>query len=584
MLALDKTLLPFDDTGYFSNIVLDYLSRNKKLKDFYNYFPDISSFKQAIQDKKKQSINRELLVEVLKDQNSPSPALPPAGGEGESSHKNPTPGIKYQEYKKVLYNINALKNENTFTVATGHQLCLFMGPLYFVYKIISTINLAEELKKAYPGYNFVPLYWMVSEDHDFEEISHIHLFGKTLKWDQVNKGAVGKMSSSSLEPVLKELKTILGDSEYAKELYDLFQKTYLGHSDLSDATRYLVNELFGQYGLVIIDGDDKRLKNEFRPVIEDDIFNNTAFQLVNSTNKKLSKHYKTQVNPREINIFYLREHLRERVIKSPLEGGSPDLSGQGDVSHLEGDKERVFRVMNTDISFTGQELIEELKIHPERFSPNVVLRPLYQEKILPNLAMIGGGAELAYWLQLKSVFEHYKINYPILILRNSVLLIDKNTNTRLNKLGIQPMQLFNDTDRLIKSYLKRTSPDYIGTGETVLSLDSEKEKITGVFKDILLKAERTDNSLKATVEAELQKQLKGLATIESKLLRAEKRKQETNVNQIKKIKEKLFPGDILQERHDNFIPYYLKYGKEFIAKLKRELNPFKSSFIIFEER
>jgi len=189
----------------------------------------------------------------------------------------------------------------------------------------------------------------------------------------------------------------------------------------------------------------------------------------------------------------------------------------------------------------------------------------------------GGGAELAYWLQLKSVFDHYKINYPILILRNSVLVIDKNTNARLNKLEIQSVQLFNETDRLIKSYLKRTS-------EIVFSLDLEKKKITGVFKDVILKAEKTDNSLKAAVEAELQKQLKGLATIESKLLRAEKKKQETNVNQIKKIKEKLFPGGVLQERHDNLIPYYLKYGKEFIAELKRELNPFKSSFIILEGR
>ncbi len=557
MPAFNKTLLPHDQTGYFSNIVLDYLSGNEKLKEFYSTPPGLSSFKQAIQER--QSINRELLVDVLKDQQSET--SPPAYNSVRAGNQKPANG-------NVLYNINSLSNKNTFTVTTGHQPCLFTGPLYFIYKIISAINFAEELKKSYPTCNFVPVYWMASEDHDFDEINHIHLFGKTLRWDLADRDTagrdlqsrpVGKISTTSLKPVLEELSTILGDSENAKKLIDLFARSYnpppAGRDlqsrpvgDLSTSTRYLINELFGEYGLVVIDGDDERLKNEFKDIIQDDMINHTAFNLVNIADKKLSKHYKTQVNPREINVFYLKGNLRERIIK------------------------------------VNKELITELKTHPGRFSPNVVLRPLYQEKILPNLAMIGGGAELAYWLQLKSTFEHYKINFPVLVLRNSVMMIDNNMNSRLNKLGIKPEQLFNDTDRLVNDYLKRPSetrlsPHLGGAG----GLDAEKKKITAIYKDIMLKAENTDASLKATVEAELRKQLNGLATIENKLLKAEKRKQETNVNQIKKIKEKLFPGNVLQERYDNFIPYYLKYGKEFITELKRDLNPLEFKFTILAE-
>src|SRR3989304_5980165 len=178
MPAFKKILFPLDQTGYFSNIVLDYLNGNEKLKEFYSISPELSSFKQAIQ--KKQTVNRELLVDVLKDQ------------QPETSNQKPA----------TRHNINSLSDKNTFTVTTGHQPCLFTGPLYFIYKIISTINLAEELKKSNPGCNFVPVYWMASEDHDFDEINHIHLFGKTLRWDPAGRDLqsrpVGKISTTSL--------------------------------------------------------------------------------------------------------------------------------------------------------------------------------------------------------------------------------------------------------------------------------------------------------------------------------------------------------------------------------------------------
>ena len=193
--------IPFEKTGQFSKLFLDYLVQDKNLKSFYSYAPSIDSFEKAITDVASKKINRKLLVEVLEKQYHEA-------------------GIKNEEIATTQ--IKSLLNDNTFTVCTGHQLCLFTGPLYFIYKIISTINLSEELKKKYPQYNFVPVYWMASEDHDFEEISYVHLFDKKITWQQNQKGASGNISTSTFQPVLEELKSVFSEVEHSNKLFNLF--------------------------------------------------------------------------------------------------------------------------------------------------------------------------------------------------------------------------------------------------------------------------------------------------------------------------------------------------------------------------
>ena len=539
-MSVNKSTISLSETGYFSPLIIDYLNHDVKLKPFYTYDPTISSFPKAIENKNKEHINRELLVKVLKEQNQYI--------QEEPSTRN----------SSVYSNIESLLHPNTFTVTTGHQLCLFTGPLYFIYKIITTINLSEELNKKYPACHFVPVYWMASEDHDFEEINNINLFGKKIVWEQPQKGAVGKINTASLSALLEDLKSVLGDSYNAGKLYNLLTQAYLGHTNLAEATRFLVNGLFGNYGLIVIDGDDKRLKKEFVGQIKDDILNNTNYKCVNLTIKELEKHHiKPQVNPREINCFYMMEGIRERIEK--------DSSIPG-----------LYRVLNTSITFNEEELLAEIEAHPERFSPNVVLRSLYQEKILPNIAYIGGGGELSYWLEYRKMLEHQNINFPVLLLRNSMLWVDKNSSEKLNKLSIDKADIFLETDELIRKFITENAG-------IELSLKEEEEKLKTLFREIIKKAENIDVTLIGSVEAELQKQLKALKNIEHKLLKAEKNNQETSVNQIKKIKEKLFPGNGLQERYDNFIPWFLKYGDDFIARLKTQLQPFEAGMLILEE-
>ena len=384
---MKRKFISLDATGHFSKLFLDYVNQDSKLSSFYKCTPTIDSFSQAIKDVSSQRFNRKQLVEVIEEQ---------------YLAVNP---------KSRIPNLKSLLEENTFTVCTGHQLCLFTGPLYFIYKIITTINLAEALKKKYPKNNFIPVYWMASEDHDFEEVNHVNLFGKKLEWKDKQGGALGRYSTSGIPELVAELKSMLGDSINANELISIFENAYAKHADLASATRFLVNELFGQYGLIILDADDARLKNEMKEIFEDELSNKTSFRLVSNTIEKLEgQGYKAQVNPREINLFLLKKNERARI-ESAVQ-------------------------------------LEASNLKPETLSPNVVTRPLYQQKILPNLAYVGGPSEIAYWLEYKEMFDHYRVNFPILIPRNFVMLIDAHVGNKLDKLGLEAEDVFLSVNRM----------------------------------------------------------------------------------------------------------------------------------------
>lgn len=514
-MPIHKTLFPFEQ-AISNSLFNDYVNKNEKLKKFYSYSPDLASLKKGIKDISAIKFDRKALVEAITGQYT---------------------GANISRPSSVI----SLLEEKTYTVCTGHQLCLFTGPLYFIYKIISTINLTESLKKENPDSNFIPVYWMASEDHDFEEVNHVNIFGKKLEWKSEQKGAVGNFRTTELQALLTELKMIIGETENAKQLIKLFTDAYLGKKNLVDATRHLVNELFGEYGLVVIDGNDKTLKKQFAKFIADDIFEQKNFQLVNDSISELKTlGYNAQVNPREINVFYLSENARVRIEKS-------------------------------DPKYKSE--IEEF---PERFSPNVVLRPLYQQTILPNIAYVGGPGELSYWMEYKKMFDHHKVFFPALVPRSSILWIDKRSNEQMKKLGLSVEDLFKDTDAITKEYVEKNASED-------LSLSVEEKELTLLFEKITKKVQAADASLKGAAEAEHQKLINSLKNLESKMLKAEKQKQETSVNQIKKLKEKLFPANGLQERHDNFIPVYLEQGKGFIAALKKEIDPQQLKFTVLQE-
>ncbi|NER09009.1 bacillithiol biosynthesis cysteine-adding enzyme BshC [Muriicola jejuensis] len=527
--------IPFRETGYFSEIICDYLDQSSALKDFYHRYPSTVSFGAQIREKEASYPPeiRKILVDSLR--------------------------LQYDHLElpaEVSSNIDMLGKGHTFTVVTGHQLNIFTGPLYFLYKIISTVKLAKELGENYPENHFVPVYWMATEDHDFEEINYFNFRGKKLQWNRDSAGPVGRLSTEGLEAVLELFSMEMGQGKYAAELRELFSSAYLGHGDLTRATRYLVNQLFGHYGLVIVDGDDKALKRCLIPFVKDDLYHQTSYKKVTATTEameKASPGYTIQVNPREINYFYIKEGLRERLIEK---GGN-------------------YYVNNTELVFTREEIDKEIETHPERFSPNVITRPLYQEVILPNLCYIGGGGELAYWLELKSSFEAAKNPFPALMLRNSALLITQKQDQKIRKMNLSIRDLFLEQNRLINKKIREIS-------NIDIDFTPQREHLKEQFKALYDLAEQTDKSFLGAVKAQEVKQLKGLDRLEKRLLKAQKRKLVDHVERMTALQNELFPNGSLQERSLNFSEIYLEMGKDLIPFLMNSMDPFSSEFYVLQ--
>lgn len=522
--------LPFYKTGYFSTLICDYLDKKPELNQFYNRFPSVENFKKQIDEKQSTFVlqSREVLTAVLKRQ------------------------YEHIETSSITKeHIELLKSQDTFTITTGHQLNLFTGPLYFLYKIVSAINLSGELKATYPDYNFVPVYWMATEDHDFEEINFFNFRGKKIQWNREASGAVGELSTNGLDAIFNVLNEEFGYNKNAEVIKVLFKKAYLEHDNLTDATRFLANALFKDYGLVVIDANDRVLKKQFIPFVKEELEAQTSFKAVSETNKELSKSYNIQVNPRDINLFYLKENLRERII-------------------FEDD---IYKVLNTEISWNKKELLKHLNDMPERFSPNVIMRPLYQEVILPNLCYIGGGGELAYWFQLKQFFNNVSVPFPILLLRNSVLIQTKQQNKKLQSLNISKEDVFLKRDAFINKKVREIS-------NINIDFSIQKAHLKQQFENLYTLAEQTDKSFLGAVKAQEIKQLKGLSHLEKRLLKAQKKKLSDHVLRITALQDELFPGGSLQERNTNFSEFYLEYGEQLIPNLVENLKSLKGEFSI----
>jgi bacillithiol biosynthesis cysteine-adding enzyme BshC len=515
------------DTNLLPPLVKDYIKNTASLSSLYSHPFSIEGFEKAIQDKSNTDIDRALLVEVLKAQYE-----------------------QIETSEIVRANIQSLSSDKTFTVVAAHQSCLFLGPLYNIYKISCAINLSKQLKNAFPAYNFVPVFWLGTEDHDVEELSSVNVNGKKITWQHTSKGASGRWSTETLNAAFDELKTINSGNP---ELISLIESGLKKFTSFGAFTQFFVNEIFKEYGLVVLDQDNPKLKRKFTSIIRDEIFNSRAMKVLKPSIAFLEANYKVQAKPRDINFFYLGHNFRERIVFS-------EASQQ-------------FEVMNTGISFTREELESEIERTPERFSPNVIFRPLYQEVILPNLAFIGGGGELSYWLQLKPLFDYCKVPFPLLGLRNSAIILTEPISKKLTKLQLSVANFMNGEEQVVNEFVKQQiNPD--------LYLSEELKSVGAVFDRIVEKATAVDATLNQSALTEKQKALTSVQNIESKILKAEKRKQETSVNQIRSVYSAIFPSGNFQERVENFIPYY---SPEFIASLVRVLNPFHHTVKVFTE-
>jgi bacillithiol biosynthesis cysteine-adding enzyme BshC len=523
--------IPYSATGYFSTIAIDYIQQNPLLKPFYEYPVSVEGIKRSIEKRRSFPTNRKLLVQVLREQYN---------------------NIEFSEKQEL--NLQQLLQDNTFTITTAHQPNIFTGPLYFIYKILHVIKLADELTAQLPDCNFVPVYYMGSEDADFDELGYVTVGGEKLVWQTVQTGAVGRMKvDKGFLNLIQSIEGQIGIHTYGNELIQLFRQCYTVGKTIQQATLELVNALFADYGLLIVIPDNVLLKQSFENVVKKELLEQFSHKAVAATVAELSKNYKVQASGRELNLFYLIDDKRERieVINSK------------------------FKIQNLKIEWSQEEILTELKQHPERFSANVILRGVFQETILPNIAFVGGGGELAYWLELKKVFEAVQVPYPMLLLRNSFLLLQKQQKEKAKHLGFNVIDFFQPATHLLNKWVKKNTDHQLSLEQELASIKNLYEKIQGITQQI-------DITLQHHTEALQTKALKRLNELEKKMLRAEKRKYETEQRQILQLKNELFPNNNLQEREENFSLYYAKYGKQWLNNLYKTSKGLMQEFGIVE--
>ena len=529
-----STRFPYRQTGAFSKIALDYIDQLATLKPFFSFPPTLQGIQKAIEVRKQFNTNREVLVQELKKQYE---------------------GIDTTE--KVKDNIELLLSDDTFTITTAHQNNIFTGPLYFIYKIVHAIKLADHLKTASSKQNFVPVFYIGSEDADLDELNHIYLGGEKLVWETNQTGAVGRMKVD--KPLIKLLDLMEGQLtvlQNGSEIISQLKKYYQEGTTIQEATFRLVNSLFAEYGLIVLLPDNAVLKKQMTKLFEDDLLHQTASGILEETAGKLeAAGYKVQANSREINLFYLLDGKRERIVK-------------------EGAK---YKAQGTNLDLSEAEIKTELAKNPERFSPNVILRGLYQETILPNIAFIGGGGETAYWLQLKDLFKYYEIPFPVLVLRNSFLIVEKKWQAMIAKLGFTIEDFFLPEQELMNRLVARETDKQLKLNGTF----SETEQF---YNRIKKQATSVDITLEKHVEALKVQTLHRLQELEKKMLRAEKRKFAGQQRQIHIIKEQLFPVNGLQERKENLCFYYAKWGRDFIKVLFNESLSLEQEFAVVLEK
>jgi bacillithiol biosynthesis cysteine-adding enzyme BshC len=505
------------ETNAFSKFFTDYIEQKDQLKPFYSLFPTPENFKEQIKAKEASfsKENREVLVKSLLKQYG-----------------------TLRVSKATSSNFDLLRDANTFTITTGHQLNIFTGPLFFIYKIAAVINACKKLKELYSGYNFVPVFWMASEDHDYEEIKSFRLYGKKYSWETDQTGPVGKFNPKSIEKLFDE---IPGDINIFREAYKL--------PTLADACRYYVNELFNKEGIVIIDGDDAALKSLFKSVIREDVLKQTPKALVEEKNKKLTDlGYHTQVFARDINFFYLDKGIRARIEKT----------------------DDGFDVVDTSVKFSQKQMEDLIESNPEKFSPNVILRPVYQEVILPNLGYVGGPAEMIYWLQLKGIFDHIKIPFPILLPRCFALYVEKQYMEKWEKTKLDIADLFREKNYLFNHWV-------LSNTHHSLTLGGELRHLELMMNSVKERGIEIDSTLGPLVAAETTRMRKGMEKVERKMLKAEKRLHKEKLGQIEAVKDALFPKGGLQERTDNYLGFAQK-DPNFVQKMIDVLDPFDLRF------
>jgi bacillithiol synthase len=528
--------IPFKAEFKFSQLDVDYAVNVEIFNDLIEYEPNIDEILRAAAIRQNQfPIDRNLLVENLLKQYKDLP-----------------------DCSSVIDNIHALGKDTTFAITTAHQPILMGGPLYIIYKIMSAITLASTLNQIpdHP-YHFVPVFVIGGEDHDFEEVNHFHIYGQKVTWQTDQIGACGRFDTSGILDVLNFLSEKNTNSEFALSFIQNLKQELVTSDNYAQFYHRFINLIFRSRGLVVIDMDQVEFKHAFSSLMKKEVNEKFSLEYITKAQKiKERLGYNPATYLREINLFYFYNGYRLRI-----------------EHNVDTNK---YHIVDTDLFFSFDELNIEIENHPENFSPNVNLRPLYQECILPSVVYVGGGGEIAYWLERKEQFEYANLYYPVIVRRDSVLWIDQNTNRKMTKLKLRIEDFETPLDQLIREYIIKNT-------KHTLTLDDEVILLNDIFDTVMQKGVAVDKSLSGAIEAEKIKVLKSMEHLQQRIIRGEKQLQEQTINQIQHIEQKLFPQGIPQERYENFLQYYFKLGDGYLDVLEAALDPLRSELKVILE-
>jgi bacillithiol biosynthesis cysteine-adding enzyme BshC len=523
-------------SGTFSSLFVDYIGEFGNVQQFYGgNFRDESHWKSLLKRVSQRSLDRSSIVQILGDQN-----------------RNFHCGVR------TLANIDLLLNDNTVAIVTGQQVGLFTGPLYTILKTLTTLKLVETLTQRYPDYNFVPVFWLEGEDHDFEEVNSIKTlsasndvqeFRYELKRssDEQNLGAVGKIEfDDTIESLFGNLDESLIQTEFKPKVLELFRTAYQKGMTFNRAFAHLMNVLLENSGLVFLDPNDKEVKQLLAPLFAKELAETPKFcKMVIDQSAELERQYHAQVKPKSLNLFFF--HHGGRYLLEPRPDG---YSLKGTRQHL------------------TKEFVEQaVKTSPELFSSNVVLRPICQDWLLPTLAYVAGPAETAYFAQLKPLYDAVNIPVPIIYPRASATILEEKAGKVLERFSISLVDLFRDVEivkQKVAGEVAELNLDEV-FGGTLLSVQEALEGIAPVLQTI-------DPTLLGALENVSRKTTVNIEGLKERAVAAQKRQHEVSLRQIEKVANLVFPQSNFQERELNVVYFLNKYGLEFLRWLYGELK------------
>lgn len=540
----------FNKLPNFSNLFLDYISQGedekKKLAPFFNAgFRENEDIFKVIDEKihnynTSRYFDKNVFIDILKRQN-----------------------VTFGGDEFTAANIEKLNDDNTFAIVTGQQVGLYTGPLYTVLKTITAVKLAADLKDRFPQFNFIPVFWLESEDHDLEEANHTYIIDKQnellrIGFEDTASDEDDSSSKKNTKPVgstvlgemvnsiNEQLRSGLIDTDFKEKIMGIITRNYREDSDYKTAFAGMMNELFAGHGVVFIDPSDSEIKRLLVPVFEKELTSSPKLcESIISTSAELEKNYDLQVKPKVINLFFL--HNGNRLMIEPREGGK-------------------FALKNSKRRFENDEMLNTLEENPELFSPNVVLRPVCQDYLLPTACYIGGPGEISYFAQFKPAYRHYDITMPVIYPRASVTIIESKISKFMNNYGVKLEDIFHH------SFLVSKIVDKLSEVKVEDEISKYVDELNKIFYDMRNMTVKVDQALLNIVDNMKEKTKQNVEMFKQKLINAQAKKSEVTTTQIDKVTNNIYPNHNLQEREINIAYFLNKYDTAFIKKLFHEID------------